>query len=155
MGDQQRIARRECDGPEVIEFYYKLVFVEKGRSFDLRVVVIIDWRARQVGQACDSGNIAGPTELSVRDDEITYQRHEKSISHRVDKWRAFFNGHYLLAGYRAEKILRHRLKPVRQSTHSLNWPREDVLHLRRTAKLDAQLIDGVHGCSDAGNPIIP
>src|SRR5215510_2105115 len=53
VGDEQRIARRQLDGPEVHEFDEEAVLLEKGSADDLIVVMEIDGCALEGGEGAD------------------------------------------------------------------------------------------------------
>src|SRR5262245_11446246 len=83
------MARGELDRPVIVEFDDEAVLIEERRPGNLAAVVKIDRRARIIGEA--AGHIPVPAEFAIFDREITGERHEKSVGHRVDDRRAPFD----------------------------------------------------------------
>lgn len=129
--DEKRIARRQFDRPEIVEFDYETIIVEKWRSPDLDAIVVIDRRTRKVSELPGHRNVADPAELAVLHLEVSGQGHQKAERHRIDKWRAFLDGHHFHVRDRAEAMLWQGLEPVRQPPNGGDRPRQDLLHLAR------------------------
>src|SRR5215467_11728897 len=133
MGNEQRIARRHFEGPEIGEFDEKAVFLVERRSGHLVVVVEIDRGARVVRQ-CARRNVPIPGKHPVLGAQVGDQWNEKPEGHGVDERRALLDRHLLRLEYCAEGLLRHGLEPVREPEHGGYRPRQNRLELRRAAE---------------------
>src|SRR4029453_12066592 len=95
MGDQQRIAWRRFNGPEVIELDDKGVVLEQRRAGDLPIVVEVEWRAR-IARDCAARQLKIPRERAILDLEIGDQRNQEAVRHRIDEGRALLDRELLL-----------------------------------------------------------
>ena len=77
MGEQQRIALRRLDGPEIVEFDQEAVGLEQRRADDLAGIMESDRRAREV-ELPAGRNVVVPGDLAVLDPEVADQRNQEA-----------------------------------------------------------------------------
>ena len=86
MCEQQRIALRCLDAPQIMKLDDEPIGLEQRGVDHLACVVKSDWRAREIDGAAGR-DIKVPRDRAVLDPEVADQRDQKSRGHRVDERR--------------------------------------------------------------------
>ncbi len=133
MREQQRVAVRRLDGPEIVEFDHEPVVFEQRRAGNLTGVMESDRRAHEVDFSARR-QIVVPGELAVLDLEVADQRDQKAVSHGVDKRRAALDSIAYAGVDRIERLWRHRLEPVGQTERRRHRRRQQAFEFRRAAE---------------------
>src|SRR5262249_19701346 len=84
MGDQQRIAGRRFDRPEIVELDHDGIVPEEWRAGHLRTVVKVERRTR-IARDRAVRELEVPCERAVLDLDVSHEWNQKAAGHRIDE----------------------------------------------------------------------
>src|SRR5882724_10453799 len=111
MCEQQRIAVRRFDAPQIVKLDHEPVGLEQRRADDLAGVMESDWRAREIERSAGR-DIIVPGDRAVIDPEIADQRNQEPAGHGVDERGTTLDRILVAHIDRVKGLRRHRLEPA-------------------------------------------
>jgi len=111
MRSEERMALREFDRPEAVEFHDRPVLYIKRRSSHLGRDMETEWRSRMHFDR-QWRQVPGPGEATAADNDIARQWYHEAVRHRIDEGRALLHRPDVLAVRFGEGGGGHAAQPV-------------------------------------------